>query len=285
MKSSTFSAAALSFVCVAAISSRASDVEILGITVAGDRILVAQSVEVPSGMAMSSIEWYNNDGEILIDEVRVCGVSGDGDETPDYASGSTVAGGFSGGCDQWSELVFDTPVGAFAGALYVVLEVSNPPAYERRGCGGGFGMGYIPRSSSSRNWIGIDGSNWARLSDAWELCLIPRFEPYEDWMDTKSLDDEMDEIVDFGVSVAPNPGNPFFKVSIAVPVSCSAELAVYDIAGRLVKDLYSGAVDAGRSVYRWDGRSADGGRVASGIYILRVNAGGWATVEKLLLAR
>jgi hypothetical protein len=67
--------------------------------------------------------------------------------------------------------------------------------------------------------------------------------------------------------------NPFrdqttFGVSLADPTS--AEVAVYDIAGRYVATLHRGMLPRGTTYLTWNGRRRDGSRAAQGIYFYQL---------------
>jgi hypothetical protein len=67
--------------------------------------------------------------------------------------------------------------------------------------------------------------------------------------------------------------NPFrdmsnFSVSLGGPVH--AEVAVFDLAGRRVRTVFSGTLPTGTTQMQWDGRRADGSPVPGGIYFYRL---------------
>ena len=62
-------------------------------------------------------------------------------------------------------------------------------------------------------------------------------------------------------------------------------LAVYDVAGRLLRVLREGPHDAGRYSAVWDGRSNGGERTASGVYFARLRVGGEVLTRKVVLLR
>lgn len=71
-----------------------------------------------------------------------------------------------------------------------------------------------------------------------------------------------------------NAGEP--RVSYRVNDSNQVRYArscVFDVAGRRVRSLLSGAVPAGLQTVAWDGRDARGRAVAAGTYFLRLRAG------------
>ncbi len=67
--------------------------------------------------------------------------------------------------------------------------------------------------------------------------------------------------------------------------SAPAEVSVYDVSGRRVRQLASGAYDAGLHTASWDGRDAAGRAVPSGIYFLRAAGAGGDTRIKLVVVR
>jgi flagellar hook assembly protein FlgD len=51
------------------------------------------------------------------------------------------------------------------------------------------------------------------------------------------------------------------------------KLAVFDVAGREIATLASGAWDAGSHAVRWSGRTASGETARRGVYFVRMAAG------------
>jgi len=68
----------------------------------------------------------------------------------------------------------------------------------------------------------------------------------------------------------PNPSAAMTSLEFALPSASSAELSVFDAAGRLVATLVNGDLPAGRHSASWDGRAAGGERVAAGLYFARL---------------
>ena len=84
---------------------------------------------------------------------------------------------------------------------------------------------------------------------------------------------------------APNPFNPRTTLRFDVARGGPVTLAVYDLAGRLVRTLVSGALGAGPHQAAWDGRDGSGRMVAAGAYVARLRADGVATETSLLLVK
>lgn len=84
---------------------------------------------------------------------------------------------------------------------------------------------------------------------------------------------------------APNPMNPSTSITHYSPVAGVRALTVYDIRGRLVRQLVEGWQDAGELTTVWDGTSADGSPVASGLYMVQLQAIGESRTIKAMLIK
>ncbi|MEP7027307.1 MAG: FlgD immunoglobulin-like domain containing protein [Candidatus Eisenbacteria bacterium] len=80
----------------------------------------------------------------------------------------------------------------------------------------------------------------------------------------------------------PNPssGDQALLFDLASPGR--ARLALYDVAGRLVRLLVDGPLPAGPQHFTWDGREASEARVMPGLYFVRLEAGKERATTKLL---
>jgi len=65
----------------------------------------------------------------------------------------------------------------------------------------------------------------------------------------------------------PNPFNPSTRISFDLTQRENVSISVYDVKGRLVNTLFKGTLDAGPHSLEWDGTSAGGTRVSSGVYL------------------
>jgi flagellar hook assembly protein FlgD len=62
-------------------------------------------------------------------------------------------------------------------------------------------------------------------------------------------------------------------------------LAIYDVQGRLVRELVRGSVPTGEIAVRWDGRQRDGRLAASGTYFVRYEVAGQVLSGKVVMLR
>jgi hypothetical protein len=83
----------------------------------------------------------------------------------------------------------------------------------------------------------------------------------------------------------PNPFNPNTTISYQIPVAEKVSLKVYDMLGREVRTLVNGDVDAGSHTAVWDGTNNSGVKVASGVYIYKLQAGKHQLNKKMTLMR
>ena len=70
--------------------------------------------------------------------------------------------------------------------------------------------------------------------------------------------------------VAPNPARDGSRIDFELGRAGAVRLAVYDAAGRLVRDLLHENLAAGAHTAAWDGHDASGRRVAAGVYFAKL---------------
>ncbi|MCK4549031.1 MAG: T9SS type A sorting domain-containing protein, partial [Candidatus Krumholzibacteria bacterium] len=83
----------------------------------------------------------------------------------------------------------------------------------------------------------------------------------------------------------PNPFNPATTIAFYLPEQADVSLSVYDVSGRLVRELESGALGAGWHSAAWDGTAASGKAAGSGAYFCRLKAGKEIITRKMILLR
>jgi flagellar hook assembly protein FlgD len=78
----------------------------------------------------------------------------------------------------------------------------------------------------------------------------------------------------------PNPFNPETTIAFYLPEECEVELGIYNLRGQLVEKLVSDAMVAGEHAVNWDGCNA-----GSGIYLVRLQAGGKTEMRKVVMVK
>ncbi len=88
------------------------------------------------------------------------------------------------------------------------------------------------------------------------------------------------------VGVVPNPFNPSTNVRFTLPQALPVTAEVWSVTGAKVRTLAGGAtLPAGEHALRWDGRNANGERVASGVYMFRVSTPLGKRVARMVLVQ
>jgi hypothetical protein len=86
-------------------------------------------------------------------------------------------------------------------------------------------------------------------------------------------------------SVRPNPFDERTSIHFTQRTAGLAQIHVYDVAGRLVRDLGMGSLTAGEHQVTWDGRGDEGARLAPGIYFVRIHSGAQTGTKTVVLLR
>lgn len=84
---------------------------------------------------------------------------------------------------------------------------------------------------------------------------------------------------------SPNPFTSHAVIRFALPSTQPVRIAVYDLRGHRVRVLTDGVLAAGPHETGWDGRSAQGGTLASGTYFVRLQSGGTVLTQRMSLVR
>ena len=86
---------------------------------------------------------------------------------------------------------------------------------------------------------------------------------------------------EFGLlSNYPNPFNPVTKIRFALPEVSNVQIAIYNMLGQQVASLVNSRMSAGFKEISWDGTNH-----ASGMYILKMEAGGFSKAMKIMLVK
>jgi hypothetical protein len=81
----------------------------------------------------------------------------------------------------------------------------------------------------------------------------------------------------------PNPSRAGTSCDFVVPRSGLVSVAVFDVHGRLVRELASGWRPAGRHNVSWDGADSRGARAPAGLYVVELSAGLERSTRKVTL--
>jgi hypothetical protein len=81
-----------------------------------------------------------------------------------------------------------------------------------------------------------------------------------------------------------NPARGGAVLRYELPARGRVSLAIFDVNGRMVRELASGEIAAGRFTTRWDGRASNGVAASSGMYFARLTSLGGERVARLVLS-
>jgi ligand-binding sensor domain-containing protein len=167
----------------------------------------------------------------------------------------------------------------------------------------------ILAENDSLIWIGtnnglnrFDGKNWLKFTTVEGLAgnrvlSIAKEEDGSFWFGTNS---GISHYIPSGTSVKnhksnpsplsitgiyPNPFNMNTTISFNVPSDGFVELEVYNLAGQKIRSLFSSWARSGSKQIVWDGNDSHGLYVSSGIYIARLNMGGFYNAKKMTVIK
>lgn len=83
----------------------------------------------------------------------------------------------------------------------------------------------------------------------------------------------------------PNPFNPVTVLPFSLGRPGRVSVSVFDLRGRLVRNLFEGTLRAGSHEMVWDGTAGNGHTVSSGIYLYRVDTDTESRTRKMALLR
>jgi hypothetical protein len=89
----------------------------------------------------------------------------------------------------------------------------------------------------------------------------------------------------FALAASPSPFAASTELRFRVPAAGPVLLEIWDVAGRRVRTLFSGAAAAGSRSVTWDGRSDSGSPAPDGVYFSRLTVGSLTEQAKLVRVR
>ena len=88
-----------------------------------------------------------------------------------------------------------------------------------------------------------------------------------------------------GLRAVPNPFNPSTAIRFELGSPGEVYVRIFDLRGRLVRELTHDELPAGRQGLEWDGTDDHGQIVASGVYVVQVDASGSVNRQKIALLK
>lgn len=281
--------------CLASSSARASEplLGVFGMSVVEDYSCIAVWIPLQEEEALAGVRWFNNDGTVLFPHLYASVGSTEG---PGSLSDAVVVRGETQGVSSgWSDAWFDEPVASAGGGVYVIFRLPVGCSQVGAGPGGGAGLGYWATEADLPAWTTFNFVEWNRLPPELTIAIEGFIQPATP--DVLRLDagakgltqpDESTPQVPLSTvlySPSPNPFNPKTKIRFSLQTAGHLELILYDLQGRLIKTLVDNEFSAGLHVLEWAGRDNDNRSVASGVYLLRMQAAGFVQSQQMVLVR
>ncbi|MBD3348068.1 MAG: T9SS type A sorting domain-containing protein [Candidatus Eisenbacteria bacterium] len=92
--------------------------------------------------------------------------------------------------------------------------------------------------------------------------------------------------IEFGLKQnVPNPFNPVTVIQYQLPQPAHVRLDIYNVAGKLVRTVVDERQEAGYRSVTWNGRDENGHRVASGVYLYRMQAADHVSKKMMVLLK
>ncbi|MBU8872048.1 MAG: T9SS type A sorting domain-containing protein [Gemmatimonadales bacterium] len=153
------------------------------------------------------------------------------------------------------------------------------------GWGDDDGSYWICKSNWSSNW-GEDGYFRILRNSAHANCN------FGEWVWTCTINSNSSPVGEaplFNGSLSqnhPNPFNPQTTIAFEIPNQTLVSLRVFDVAGRLVRELMSAETyGQGRHEATWWGRNDAGRQMSSGTYFYRLEAGEFSETKRMILIK
>ena len=83
----------------------------------------------------------------------------------------------------------------------------------------------------------------------------------------------------------PNPFNPTTQIKYDLPEDALVTINIYDLMGRIVKNLVNGQKNAGYNSIQWNATNDKGAPVSAGLYLCTIHAGEFRQTKKMVLLK
>lgn len=295
MKALVLVAVLLSVTAVAAADPTVEGV--FGLSPVPEGAALAVWVPLGEGETIDGVRWYHNDQDQAFPELlAVAGESTCPELIPQAVVVATEVGGPS---SAWTELLFAQPLASVTEGLYLVFRLPDGGDLNGEGHGGGAGLGYVTGGGERRCWITFEGERWHPVQPDYQMAVsaimgaaksagvlmlgYPGAGGADD--DDAGQPQQAPVALTARLQAAPNPFNPQTEIRFTLPVAGHAEVAIYDIRGRLVAPLLAGELTAGEHAIIWNGRDRQGRAQPSGVYVARLRAGALQLSSRVTLVQ
>jgi len=150
--------------------------------------------------------------------------------------------------------------------------------------------------------VEVDNGNFMMLvfqvSDSFENDTEIELINWE-WNDGHLINDPIGMVLTYGLDIEndlkpnsfalhqnyPNPFNPITQIKYDLPEPAFVEIKIYDLMGKLVRNLLNTSKDTGYHKIIWNATNNSGESVSAGMYICTIHAGEFNHSKKMLLLK
>lgn len=83
----------------------------------------------------------------------------------------------------------------------------------------------------------------------------------------------------------PNPFNPITSLTYELSEDAYVSITIYDLLGNVVKNLVDTSQPSGYKTVRWNATNNQGSPVSGGVYLYKIQAGGFSKTKKMILLK
>lgn len=105
-----------------------------------------------------------------------------------------------------------------------------------------------------------------------------------EYMSVNNTDYEVNNY-DLDVNIYPNPFNPRTKIQFANPTNKAVKITIYDLKGRIVKEIKDNDRARDNSAFIWEGDNTENNQMSSGIYFCKIRVGSKEAIKKVMLRK
>jgi hypothetical protein len=166
-------------------------------------------------------------------------------------------------------------------SAYILLASSHSQAQYKIvhgtfGSGGGMssGSGTTLQSTFGQSFVGISQNDTQTVGSGFWYAVQSNFVT-----NVERIDDMIPHEFRLNQNY-PNPFNPSTSINFTIPRQEHVVLVVYDLMGRVVATLVDEQLAPGEYTAVFDA-----GRIASGMYLYRIQAGSYVTTQRMILLK
>ncbi len=102
------------------------------------------------------------------------------------------------------------------------------------------------------------------------------------------LDTKSETAIPDGFALAqnyPNPFNPNTTIDFSLTEGTNVMLTVYDLSGKLIKEMVNSPMQIGKYSILWDGTDNNGSKVGAGVYLYKLQTENFTESKKMILLK